>query len=264
MANGSLHLLDPEPGEQSGRVGRRQGPGRLRPITFTLADTTAPTITGTTVSGRTVTITFSKALDPAPSRCKHLRSPPRERAAWPPTRPRLCRTISISTATPRTTISYNPATFTVDAQLQRPAPDRDADRPIRDRGLEPNEPDQSGRHRPGRQSARRLLHRQLPDRQRRDGAARLHPEPRPAKPLAPPIITTFEMTPTAANDTGIVGDQNTNISAADLHRSGLRAFPGTVAEPAGLHRIRRAARRQHHARRRRQAAAASRARTTRS
>ena len=35
------------------------------PVTFTLADTTAPTIVNTAVSGRTVTITFSKALDPS-------------------------------------------------------------------------------------------------------------------------------------------------------------------------------------------------------
>src|SRR5262249_10977290 len=35
------------------------------PISFALADTTAPTVVKTTTSGRTVTIQFSKALDPS-------------------------------------------------------------------------------------------------------------------------------------------------------------------------------------------------------
>ncbi len=57
------------------------------------------------------------------------------------------------------------------------------------------------------------------------------------------------MTPTAANDTGIVGDQNTNISQPTFIGQVYAPFPGTVAEPAGLRRVRRAAQRQHHARR---------------
>src|SRR5262249_40420591 len=35
------------------------------PVSFTLADTTAPRVTGTAEGGRLVTITFDKALDPA-------------------------------------------------------------------------------------------------------------------------------------------------------------------------------------------------------
>ncbi len=47
--------------------------------------------------------------------------------------------------------------------------------------------------------------------------------------LTAPAITTFEMTPTATNDTGIVGDQNTNISQPSFIGQLFAPFPGTVA-----------------------------------
>ncbi len=47
--------------------------------------------------------------------------------------------------------------------------------------------------------------------------------------LGPPSITTFEVTPTATNDTGIVGDQNTNVSQPTFIGQVYVPFPGTVA-----------------------------------
>ncbi len=47
--------------------------------------------------------------------------------------------------------------------------------------------------------------------------------------LSPPSITTFELTPTATNDTGIVGDQNTNVSQPTFIGQVYVPFPGTVA-----------------------------------
>ena len=134
----------------------RQGPGALRSkITFTLADMTSPTITGTTFTGRTVSITFSKAVDPATvTAAEHLRAP--ARAAPPSGRrpPTTLRTTSISTATP-VRRSATDASDRTDvhrhAQLQRPAPDRAADRQVRDRGPEPARRRELGRHRPGGQ-----------------------------------------------------------------------------------------------------------------
>ena len=47
--------------------------------------------------------------------------------------------------------------------------------------------------------------------------------------LVAPSITTFVMTPTAANDTGIVGDQNTKITNPQFIGQVYAPFPGTVA-----------------------------------
>ena len=55
----------------------------------------------------------------------------------------------------------------------------------------------------------------------------------------------------AANDTGIVGDQNTNITDPHLHRPGLRPVPRDRGRPAGLSRVRQLHERRPHARRRR-------------
>ena len=149
------------------------------PISFTLADTTSPTITGTTFSGRTVSITFSKAIDPATVTLQNffvLRQGPV--AAWPPTAATLSNYINLN-SDPRTTISYNPTTFTVTLnysalpQTELPS-DKYAIVVLSPTGTEP------GRHRPGGQSALRPFHGPLPDRRRRDDAARLHPEHRPA------------------------------------------------------------------------------------
>ena len=72
--------------------------------------------------------------------------------------------------------------------------------------------------------------------------------------LQPPSITTFVVTPTATNDTGIVGDQNTNVSQPTFVGQVYVPFPGTVANLLGVHRVRRPASRRHHAGRRRRRA----------
>ncbi len=82
-------------------------------ISFTLADTTAPTIVNTSVSGRTITIQFSKALDPNSvtlSNILVLREG--TNAAWPPKPSDISSYINLNTD-PRATISYNALTYTV-------------------------------------------------------------------------------------------------------------------------------------------------------
>ncbi len=149
------------------------------PITFTLADTTSPTIIGTTFTGRTVAITFSKALDPATVTLQNffvLRQGPV--AAWPPTAATLSDYINLN-SDPRTTISYNPTTFTVTLnysalpQTELPS-DKYAIVVLSPMGTSSGVTDLVGNPLFGTYIGT------LPDWRRRDDAARLHPEPRPA------------------------------------------------------------------------------------
>jgi large repetitive protein len=82
-------------------------------IAFTLADTTAPTITNTTISGRTVTITFSKPIDPSTVTLGNILVLRMGSATtWPPTPATLSSYVDLN-ADPRTTISYDASTDTV-------------------------------------------------------------------------------------------------------------------------------------------------------
>ncbi len=83
------------------------------PIKFTLADTTAPVVTKTTVSGRLVSITFSKAIDPTTATLANIFVLRQGTAAtWPPTAATVGNYINLN-SDPRTTISYNTTTNTV-------------------------------------------------------------------------------------------------------------------------------------------------------
>ena len=95
-----------------------------------------------------MSITFSKAIDPATVTLQNffvLRQG--SAAAWPPTAATLSNYINLN-SDPRTTISYNPTTFTVTLNYSALPQTETAHRQIRDRGLEPDE-HELGRHRSG-------------------------------------------------------------------------------------------------------------------
>src|SRR5262249_48818741 len=83
------------------------------PITFTLADTTAPRILTTVERGRTVSIQFNKALDPTTVTLGNV-FVLRQGAAtsWPPSTANLSSYINLN-SDPRTKISYDALTTTV-------------------------------------------------------------------------------------------------------------------------------------------------------
>ena len=84
----------------------------------------------------------------------------------------------------------------------------------------------TGRHRPGRQPARRRLHRLVPLGRRHSRAATSF-EDLGIQTLQAPVVTSFQMTP--QTDTGIAGDQNTNTSQPQFIGQVFNGFPGTVA-----------------------------------
>ena len=183
-----------------------------------------------TVNGRIVTIQFSKAIDPATVTLGNIFVIRQGRrggvaAHAGESSPRY---INLNND-PRATISYNPLDLHGDARLQQPAPDRDAVGQLRDRRAQPSDPRGVRRHRPGRQPARRLLHRVVPDHghpgQARTTSSRTSASRRSRRRRSP----RSQMSPTST-DTGIPGDQNTNNQPAG--RSSARSmcrFPGTVA-----------------------------------
>jgi hypothetical protein len=197
-------------------------------IKFTLADTTSPVITNTTISGRTVTITFSKAIDPSTVNLSNifvLRQG--SNAAWPPTVATLGNYTNLN-SDPRTVITYNPQNFTVTLnysalpQTELPSdkyaivvlsPTVSAGQGVTDLVGNPLFGLYSGVFPTGNGE-------KVPQ----DFIQNLGPQS-----LSAPIITTFVMTPTATNDTGIVGDQNTNISNPQFIGQIFAPFPGTVA-----------------------------------
>ena len=186
----------------------------------------------TTVFSRIVTIQFSKAMDPATITLANVYVLQRRRRNVPSgTR---CSHGSTSTTDPRAKLSYDPTHQHGDARLHRPAPDRDADRPLPDRRREPA----------SRTGVTDLVGNQLDgdftasSPPATDRPAALRPGPRPAV-AAGPVVTSFQMT--AATDTGIPGDQNTNAVPARIHRPGLQRLPGHGRQPAGLRPVQRAA-----------------------
>ena len=196
------------------------------PITFTLDDTTAPEVANTSVSTRTVTIQFTKAMNPSTIKLAKLYV---ERQGgtgnW-------LTPINLNSY-PGVTIAYNPltntATLNYSALPQTDMPTDDYAIVVRSgptgvTDLVGNELDgafsgtfPSGNGTPGTNFFEDLG----------------------LKTLVAPVLTTFQMT--AATDTGIAGDQNTNLSRPQFIGQVYNSFPGTVAnlsvyvEFSGLH-----------------------------
>jgi hypothetical protein len=204
------------------------------PIKFTLADTTAPVVTKTSVSGRQVMITFSKALDPTTVTLANILVLRQGTATtWPPTASTIGNYVNLN-ADPRATISYNPTNFTVtlnysglpQTELINPnlnptgdqfaivviSPTTKGAPGVTDLVGNPLDGDFNGSFPSGQ-----------------DGLAGDFIQNLGFQALMAPIITTFQLTPTAANDTGIVGDQNTSVTEPTFVGQVFSSFPGTVA-----------------------------------
>ncbi|MGZ3470762.1 MAG: S8 family serine peptidase, partial [Isosphaeraceae bacterium] len=184
------------------------------PITFTLDDTTAPEVANTSVSTRTVTIQFTKAMNPSTIKLANLYV---ERQGgtgnW-------LTPINLNSY-PGVTIAYNPltntATLNYSALPQTDMPTDDyaivvKSGPTGVTDLVGNELDgafsgtfPSGNGTPGTNFFEDLG----------------------LKTLVAPVVTAFQMT--AATDTGIAGDQNTKDTQPVFTGQVYSPFPGTVA-----------------------------------
>ena len=203
-------------------------------IAFTLADTTAPVVTSTTLNGRTVQIQFSKALDPGTVTLQDIFVIRKGSATtWPPSNGNYSSYIDLNND-PRASISYavgtNPSTgaptYTVTLnynglpQTEMPSDDY-AIVVLSQHGTTPGVTDLVGNPLDGNFTG------VFPSGA--NGLAQDFVDNLGFEALSPPIITTFEMTPTVTNDTGIVGDQNTNISEPSFIGQVYVPFPGTLA-----------------------------------
>jgi hypothetical protein len=198
------------------------------PITFTLADTTAPTIVNTAINGRTVSIQFSKAIDPATVNLNDILVLRKGgAAAWPPT----AATIFTGGYTdlnsdPRATISYNPLTFTVTLDYsnlpQTELPSDDYAVVV----LSPTTPGAAGITDLVGNALDGYFTGSFPTAayqgQPYDFVQNLGYEA-----LQAPTITTFTMSP--SSDTGITGDQNTDQSQPQFIGQIYVPFPGSVS-----------------------------------
>ncbi len=184
------------------------------PITFTLDDTTAPVITDTTLATRTVTIQFSKAMNPSTITLGNVYVERQGNTGnW--------NTPIDLNDYPGATISYNATTdtatlnYTALPQTAMPSDDyaimvKSGPTGVTD--LVGNELDgffsgsfPSGNGSPGSGFFEDLGY----------------------KVLQAPVITLFQMT--AQTDTGIAGDQNTNITQPQFIGQVYNTFPGTVS-----------------------------------
>jgi hypothetical protein len=203
-------------------------------ISFTLADVTAPVITGTKINGRTVQIQFSKALDPATVTLSNIFVIRQGGATtWPPSGTDYSSYINLN-SDPRATISYttgiNPSTgqptylvtlnYNGLPQTEMPS-DQYAIVVLSKNGTSSGVTDLVGNPLDGNFTG------SFPSGT--NGLAQNFLQNLGLLQLTPPLITTFVMTPTAANDTGIVGDQNTNITQPTFIGQVFAPFPGTVA-----------------------------------
>ena len=203
-------------------------------IKFTLADVTAPTIINTTTNGRIVTIDFSKALDPATVTLSDI-FVIRQGAmpTWPPTQADVLQYSDLN-SDPRARISYqvvtNPTTgalsyvVTLDysplPQTEMPS-DKYAIVALSTPGGSGGVTDLVGNPLNGSFSG------SFPSGS--TGTPLDFIENLGQQNVVAPTITSFQVNPTPTNDTGIVGDQNTNISEPVLIGQLYAAFPGTVA-----------------------------------
>ena len=195
-------------------------------IAFALADTTAPKVTNASVSGRTVTITFSKALDPSTVTLGNI-FVLREGGAtvWPPNPSDLSSYIDLNND-PRATISYNPLTFTVTLDYSNlPQTELPSDN-YAIVVLSPTTPGATGVTDLVGNALDGYYTNSFPTTafqgQPYDFIDNLGFEA-----LQAPQITTFQMT--AATDTSIPGDQNTNDSEPSFIGQIYVPFPGSVS-----------------------------------
>ncbi len=231
-ANGSYTFSIQSPGALPVQSEDGKSLASSGPITFTLADTTSPTITATSISGRTVSITFNEAINPATvmgsvglQNVYVLRQG--SATTWPPTAATLSEYTNLN-SDPRTTISYNPTTFTVTLNYAAlPQTELPSDR-YAIVVLSPATPTSAGVTDLVGNPLFGLYTGGFPT-----GVGETTPQDfiqnLGLKTLAAPIITTLVMTPTAANDTGIVGDQDTMITDPTFTGQVYAPFPGTVA-----------------------------------
>jgi large repetitive protein len=216
------------------------------PISFTLADATLPDVIGTTFAGRSVSIQFSKALDPATINLSDIFVVRQGgAAAWPPNATNLSSFVNLNTD-PRTTISYTTGinsstglpTYTVTLnysglpQTELPS-DQYAVVVLSKTGTSAGVTDIVGNSLAGNFTGA------FPSGA--DGKAEDFIQNLGLLTLTPPVITTFEMSPASNNDTGVTADQNTRVSQPLFIGQVTAAFPATVAglqvyiEYSGLH-----------------------------
>jgi hypothetical protein len=197
------------------------------PIKFTLADVTAPVVTKTSITGRQVQITFSKGLDPKTVTLSNIFVIRQNgNPVWPPTASNVGSYTNLN-SDPRTTISYNAQTNTVTLnysglpQTELPSdsyaivvlsPTTKGAPGVTDIVGNPLDGDFTGSFPSGQ-----------------DGLPGDFIQNLGFQALQAPVITTFTLKPTAANDTGIVGDQNTNVTQPTFVGQVFSSFPGTVA-----------------------------------
>jgi len=197
------------------------------PIKFTLADVTAPVVTKTTTTGRQVAITFSKALDPTTVTLSNIFVIRQDGAAtWPPTAADLSSYVNLNND-PRTTISYNPQTNTVTLNYsglpQTELPSDNYAIVV----LSPTTKGAAG--------VTDIVGNALDGNFTGVFPSGANGEPADFiqnlgfEQLQAPVITTFVLTPTPTNDTGIVGDQNTSVTEPNFIGQLYSNFPGTVA-----------------------------------
>ena len=184
------------------------------PITFTLEDTTAPEVASTSVFSRTVTIQFTKAMNPATITLANIYV---ERQGgtgnW-------LNPINLNNY-PGATISYNSLTNTATlnyTSLPQTVMPTD-DYAIVVKSGPSGVTDLVGNQLDGAFSGT------FPSGNGTPGSSFF--EDLGVKVLQAPVITTFQMT--AATDTGIAGDQNTNTSQPQFIGQVFNSFPGTVA-----------------------------------
>jgi hypothetical protein len=196
------------------------------PITFNLADTTAPTIVNTAVSGRTVNIQFSKAIDPSTVTLSNIFVLRKGTvAAWPPTPATLSSYINLN-SDPRATISYNPLTFTVTIDYSNlPQTELPSDN-YAIVVLSPTTPGVPGVSDLVGNALFGQFNGSFPT-----GQGETVPQDfidnLGFQALQAPIITTFTMNP--SSETGIAGQQNTNLSQPAFVGQVYVPFPGSIA-----------------------------------
>ncbi len=208
------------------------------PISFALQDTTNPVVTNTSINGRTVSITFSKAIDPSTALLQNflvLRQG--SNTTWPPTPSTIGNYINLN-ADPRATISYNPLTYTVTldySALPQSEMPTDSYAVV---VLTPNGNAGTG----GGSGVTDLVGNDLygyytgsfpsgPYVTQVNGTSTNEPydfiQNLGLQQLQAPVITTFTMSP--SSDTGIPNDQNTTNNQPTFVGSVYVPFPGSIA-----------------------------------
>ncbi len=196
-------------------------------VAFTLADVTAPTIVNASVTGRTVTIQFSKALDPNTVTLNNIYvlSSKGATAAWPPNPTDLSDFYNLN-SDPRASISYNPLTFTVTLdysnlpQTELPSGNY-AIVALSKSGATSGVTDLVGNALDGYYKG------SFPTTAAPGGGPYDFIDNLGYEALQAPSITTFTMAP--GSDTGIPNDQNTDLSQPQFIGQIYVPFPGSVA-----------------------------------